>query len=158
MDEGLEFEAVRLERRDLCQTELPGKDRTGTAEARQRRELGRAVSTQLCAGMNWQIGILRAHAHQKAEVGDDEAVESGEVRRLQRLQRRPDLPVLEQRVQRHVGACSMEMGELDGAHGAFADEVPGEGPRTPALETEIDGVGARRQRRAQRTRLPGRRQ
>ena len=108
--------------------------------------------------MQRQLGVRLAHAHGEAEIGDDERVEAGEIRRLQRRQRRPDLVVLEQGVERQVRARVVEMSRLDRLDGRLAGEVAGEGARAPALETEVDGVGAGRQGRAQRARLAGRRQ
>ena len=48
--------------------------------------------------------------------------------------------------------------QFDGLDGALAREVAGEGPRAPALEAEVDGVGAGGKGRAQGARLSGRRQ
>ena len=68
------------------------------------------------------------------------------------------LVVLELRVERQIRAGVVQMGRLDSLDGRLAGEVAGEGARAPALETEVDGVGAGGQGRAQRARLPGRRE
>ena len=113
VDEGLELEPARLERGDLGETELARQDGAREAEPPQRLQLRRAVRVQLRAGVERQVRILLAHARGEAEVGDDERVEAGEVRRLQRRQRRLHLVVLEQRVERQVRARVVQVGGLD---------------------------------------------
>ena len=102
MDEGLQVDTVRLEGRDLAQAELAGEDGALAAEARQRGELRRAVRAELRAGVERQIRVLDAHPGHETEVGDDEGIEAGEVRRFQRRQRRTHLLIPEQGVQRQV--------------------------------------------------------
>ena len=156
--ERLELQTVRLQGGDLGEAELAGQDGPREAEPRQGRQLRRAVRAELGAGVQRQLRVFLAHAPGEAEVGDDERVEAGDVRRLQRRQRRLHLRVLEQCVQRHVRASTVEMRQLHGRHGRVAGEVAGEGARTPAFEAEVDGIGAGRKGRAQSARLPGRRQ
>ena len=104
--------------------------------------------------MQRQLGVALAHARGEAEVGDDERVEAGEIRRFQRRQRRLDFVVLEQRVERQIRAGVVQMGGLDRLDGRLAGEVAGEGARAPAFETEVDGVGAGGQGRAQARAAP----
>ena len=158
VDEGLQLETVRLERGDLGEAELARQDGAREPEARQRRQLRRTVRVQLRARVQRQIRVLLAHARGEAEVGDDEGVEAGEVRRFQRRERRLHLVVLEERVERQIRACVVQVGRLDGLRHGLAGEVAGEGARAPAREAEVHGVGAGGEGRAQRARLPRRRQ
>ncbi len=116
------------------------------------------MRVQLRARVQRQVRVRLAHARGEAEVGDDERVEAGEIRRFQRRQRRPDFVVLEQRVERQIRARIVQMSRLDRLDGRLAGEVAGKGARAPALETEVDGVGAGGKGRAQGARLTGRRQ
>ena len=151
----------RARRRAAISSRLSSRARMAREKPkpRQRRELGASCA---CPAACWRAAADRgscvAHARGETEVGDDEGVEAGEVRRFQRRERRPDLLVLEQCVERQVRARVIEVGGLDGRHDGLAGEVAGEGARAPALEAEVDGVGAGRQGRAQRARLTGRRQ
>ena len=158
VDERFELEAVGLERADLGEAQLAGEDRPGEAEAIESGELSRRVGVELRAGVQRQTGVALAHESGEAQVGDDERVHAGEVRRFQRLQRRLDLVVLEQRVEREVGAGVEAVREVHGARGLVAGEVAGEGARAPALEAEVDRVGAGGEGGAQGALVAGRRQ
>ena len=98
-----------------------------------------------------QLELREALAHQgrEAQVGDDERVEAGLVGRLQRLQSRLQLLLLQQRVERQVSAGAVEMSAIDGRNDVAYREVACEGTRTPAVEAQVDGVSAGAEGRSQ---------
>ena len=121
-------------------------------EPLQRRQLRRAVR---CSAACWRGSGSSGYSSRtragEAEVGDDERVEAGEVRRLQRRERRLHLVVLEQRVQRQVRARVVEMGRLDRLGDRLTAEVAGEGARAPAREPKYT-ASAPAERAARRAR------
>jgi len=103
-----------------------------------------------------QTGIVVADEGGEAEIRDDERVQAGQVRRLQRRQGRLHLVRLEQGVEREIGAGLPAVGELDRLHRGLAGEVAGERTSAEALEAEVDGVRPGGQRGAQRAGIPRR--
>ena len=151
VDEGLELQPVRLERGDLVEAELTRQDGAREAQVGQRRELGARVRVELRAGVQLEPWVRLAHERGEAQVGDDQRVEAGPVRRLQRREGRLELVVLEQHVQGQVARARRTDGR---ARWPPADasrvEVAGEGARAPARRgPRVDGVGAGRQGRLQ---------
>ena len=91
------------------------------------------MGVELRAGVQLEIGEPLADQASETQVGDDQRVEAGFVRRREGLQGGLELVVLEQDVERQVHAGAVEVGPVDRRGGSSA-EVGGEGAGAPALE------------------------
>ena len=156
--EHLEVEAVWVERGDLVEGQLAGEDGALEAKLGQQGELGARVGVELRARVQREVGVAHAHLGREAKVGHDERVEAGLVRSGQRRERRLDLVVLEQRVEGEVDTGAEEMRAVDGLEQRSGGEVGREGARAPTLETQVDRVGAGRERGLQGRTVAGRRE
>ena len=158
MDKGFQLQAVRLQLAYLFQAEFTRQYGPPEAEPGQRLELGGRMGVELRAGVQGELWERGAHQSGKAKIGDDKGVQAGGIGRLQRPQRRPHLFLLELRVEHQVDAGAPQVRPVDGLQELRRTEVAGEGAGAEALQAQVHGVGAGRQRGTQRTLIAGRRQ